>query len=80
MPLSTWSIARLAIVAILWIALVAFVGPRIGPRPSKWTMTAPDGTVQLSGGAYPASRDHLIALVAFGPPVVLVVLWWLQRR
>ncbi|HMG18402.1 MAG TPA: hypothetical protein VK573_06740 [Gemmatimonadales bacterium] len=43
-------------------------------------MTAPDGTVQLSGVAYPARRDHLIALVAFGPPVILVLLWWLQRR
>ena len=43
-------------------------------------MTAPDGTVALSGKSYPASRDHYIALAAFGPPVLLVVLWWLQRR
>ena len=80
MPLSTWSIGRLAIVAILWIAVVAFVGPRMGPRPSRWTMTDPNGSVQLSGVAYPARRDRLTALVAFGPPVILVVLWWLQRR
>jgi len=43
-------------------------------------MTAPDGTVQLEGTSVPARRDLIIALVAFGPPLVLLVAWWVQRR
>ena len=80
MPLSVWSVTRLGLVAAAWIILVALIGPRIGPRPATWTMTAPDGTVELSGAVRSPRRDLYIAAVAFGPPLILVALWWLQRR
>jgi len=80
MILSFWSVTRLGLVAAIWIAPVSLVGPRLGRRPSSWRMTAPDGTVQLEGTSVPARRDLIIALVAFGPPLVLLVAWWVQRR
>jgi hypothetical protein len=80
MPLSVWSVTRLGLVAAAWIVLVALIGPRIGPRPATWTMTAPNGTVELRGTAHSPRRDLYVAAVAFGPPFILLALWWLQRR
>jgi len=77
--MSNWSLGRLAIVSIVWIALVWIVGPRLAPH-SKWTMTGPDGKVELQGIAYSPRRNLYISMAAFGPPIVLVALWWMQRR
>jgi hypothetical protein len=71
---------RLALVAVLWIALVALIEPYIGPRQPTWTMTAPDGKVELSGIVRARTHDLIAATLAFGPPVILVAIWLLKRR
>jgi hypothetical protein len=80
MTVLNWPFMRLAFVAILWIALVALIEPYIGPRQPAWTMTAPDGRVQLSGVIGASRHDLIVATLAFGPPVVLVVIWLFKRR
>ena len=80
MPLSLWSATKMGLVAAAWIAIVAVIGPRLIRPTGTWTSTAPDGTVDLRGVTYSPHRDLYIVLAAFGPAVLLAVVWWVQRR
>ena len=74
--IAAWPVGRLAWVSLIWIALVIcfFVG-----RAMIW-MGAVSGEGDLVGISVGVEALSKILLIAFGPPLILVATWLVQRR